>query len=129
MKLNCIEISINNEELGCQVTFSEKRSLGEKAANMSVQEIIDSTGKYLLIQRSYADYEDENEYVYYETHDGNFAGELVDYEITLSKQCLELDQTEGKIIVSISPTAKEYRELKKTLPLLVNKSGKLIINE
>lgn len=53
MKINCIEISINDEELGCQVTFSEKKDLGEDSENMTVQEIIDSIGRYLLIQRSY----------------------------------------------------------------------------
>ena len=53
MKINCIEISISDEELGCQVTFSEKKDLGEESANMTVQEIIDSIGRYLLIQRSY----------------------------------------------------------------------------
>ncbi len=26
MKINCIEISINDEELGCQVSFSNKKS-------------------------------------------------------------------------------------------------------
>ena len=57
MKLNCIEISINDDDLGCQVTFSEKKDLGEESANMSVQEIIDSIGKYLLIQRSYPEFE------------------------------------------------------------------------
>jgi hypothetical protein len=33
MKLNCIEISINDEELGCQVTFYEKKDLGEETTN------------------------------------------------------------------------------------------------
>ena len=42
MKLNCIEIAINDEELGCQVTFSEKKDLGEETANMTVQEITNS---------------------------------------------------------------------------------------
>jgi len=129
MKLSCIEISINDEELGCQVTFSEKKSLGEEAANMSVQEIIDSTGKYLLIQRSYPDYEDESDYIYFETHDEQFAGGLVDYEMVLSKECFELNLSNGKIKVLISPTDREYSELKKALPILTNKSGKLNIND
>ncbi|MEA3436862.1 MAG: hypothetical protein U9R43_10395, partial [Thermodesulfobacteriota bacterium] len=90
MKINCIEISINDEELGCQVTFSEHKGLGEEAAEMSVQEIIDSTGKYLLIQRSYPDYEDESDYIYFETHNEEYAGELKDYEMVLTKEGFEL---------------------------------------
>ncbi len=128
MKFNCIEISISNEEIGCQITFSDKKSLGEEASNMSVQEIIDSIGNYLLIQRSFADYEDENNYVYYETHHEQFIGELIDYQIILSKNCFELNLPNGKIEVSINPTDKEFSELKEALPYLLNKSGKLIIH-
>jgi len=128
MKFNCVDISINDDELGCQVTFSEKKSLGEEAAKMSVQEIIDLTGKYLLIQRSYPDYEDESDYIYFETHDEQFAGRLVDYEMVLSQECFELNLSNSKIEVLISPSDNEYSELKKALPLLTNKSGKLIIN-
>lgn len=129
MKLNCIEISISDEELGCQVTFSEKKSLGEEAANMSVQEIIDSTGRYLLIQRSYPEYEFESDYIYFETHDEEYAGELVDYEMVLSKECFELNLSNEKIEVLITPTDIEYSKLKKILPILTNNSGKLIVND
>lgn len=129
MKINCIEISISDEELGCQVTFSEKKSLGEKAAHMSVQEIINSTGKYLLIQRSYPDYEDESDYIYFETHNEEYAGELSDYEMFLSKERFRLKLQNGEIEVLIKPTDKEYSELKKVLSILTNKTGKLIIND
>ena len=129
MKINCIEISINDDDLGCQVCFSEKKSLGEEAADMSVQEIIDSTGEYLLIQKSYPEYEFESEYIYFETHDGEFSGELVDYEMILSKERFELNLKNEKIEVLINPSKKEYSKLKKILPILTNKSGKLIIND
>ena len=129
MKINCIEISISDEELGCEVTFSEKKDLGEESESMSVQEIINSIGEYLLIQRSYADFEDEGDYIYFETHDEEYAGELSDYEMVLSKERFELKLLNGEIEVLINPTDKEYSELKKILPILTNKSGKLIIND
>jgi hypothetical protein len=129
MKINCIEISISNEELGCQVSFSNKKSLGEELSHMTVQEIIDSTGEYLLIQRSYPDYEDESDYIYFETHKEEFAGELSDYEIVLSRERFELKMTDGEIEVLINPTDKVYLELKKILPILINKTGKLIVND
>jgi len=129
MKINCIEISISDEGLGCQVTFSEKKSLGEEAAHMSVQEIINSTGEYLLIQRSYPDFEDESDYIYFETHNEEYAGELWDYEMVLTKERFELKLRNEKIEVLINPTDKEYSELKKILPILTNKIGKLIIND
>lgn len=129
MKINCIEISISDEELGCQVTFSEKKDLGEKSANMTVQEIIDSIGRYLLIQRSYPEFEDESDYIYFETYDEEFSGELSDYEMVLSRERFELKTIDGIIEVLINPTDKEYSELKKILPILTNKTGKLIVND
>jgi|SRR5690554_986994 hypothetical protein len=129
MKINCIEISISDEELGCQVTFSEKKDLGEESANMTVQEIIDSIGRYLLIQRSYPEFEDESDYIYFETHDEEFSGELSDYEMVLSRERFELKTIDGIIEVLINPTDKEYSELKKILPILTNKTGKLIVND
>ena len=129
MKINCIEISISDEELGCQVTFSEKKDLGEESANMTVQEIIDSIGRYLLIQRSYPEFEDESDYIYFETHDEEFSGELSDYEMVLSRELFELKLIDGKIEVLINPTDKEYSELKEILPILTNTTGKLIIND
>lgn len=129
MKIHCIEISINDEELGCQVSFSSKKSLGEEVSQMTVQEIIDSTGEYLLIQRSYPEFEDESDYIYFETHNEEYAGELKDYEMVLTKERFELRLRNGKIEVLINPTDKEYSELKKILPILTNKTGKLIIND
>lgn len=127
MKINCIEISISDEELGCQVTFSEKKDLDENAADITTQEIIDSIGRYLLIQRSYPELKDESDYIYFETHNEEFAGELSDYEMVLSRERFELKIIDEKIEVIINPTDKEYTELKKTLPILTNKTGKLII--
>lgn len=129
MKIKCIEISINDEDLGCQVTFSENKSLGEKAAKMSIQEIIDSTGEYLLIQRSYPEFEDESDYIYFETHNVEYAGELSDYEMVLSRERFVLKLLNGEIEVLINPTDKEYSDLKKVLSILTNKTGKLTIND
>jgi hypothetical protein len=129
MKINCIEIAINDEELGCQVTFSEKEDLGEESAHMSVQEIIDSIGRYLLLQRSYPEDEFESGNYYFETHDENLCGDLVDYEMTLSRNLFELRILNETIEVVIKPTEKEFAQLKDVLPILTDKKGKLIIND
>lgn len=65
----------------------------------------------------------------FETHNEEFAGELSDYEMVLSREQFELKLIDGKIEVLINPTDKEYPELKKILPILTNKTGKLIIND
>ncbi len=128
MKLNCSEISINDDDLGCQITFSEDRDLGKETENMSVKEILDSTGRYLLLQRSYP----ENKYgsnYYFETHNESLCGALINYEMTLSRTYFEFKIQNEKIAISINPTEKEFGELKKILQRLTNKKGKLTIND
>ena len=129
MKLNCIEISINDDDLGCQVTFSENKRLGEETANMSVSEIIESIGRYLLLQRSYPEDEFDSNNYYFETHNENLCGDLTDYQMILSRTFFELEIQSEKIEVSINPTEKEFNELKKVLSLLTNKNGNLIVND
>ena len=129
MKLNCIEISINDDDLGCQVTFSENKRLGEELSNMSVSEIIESIGRYLLLQRSYPEDEFDSNNYYFETHNENLCGGLIDYQMKLSRTFFELEMQNEKIEVSINPTEKEFKELKKVLSLLTNKNGKLIVND
>jgi len=129
MKLNCIEIAINDEDLGCQVTFSENKSLGEESANMTTSEIIKSIGRYLLIQRSYPEDEFDSNNYYFETHNENLCGDFTNYQMKLSRTHFELEIKNEKIEVSINPTEKEFNDLKKVLSLLTNKNGKLIVND
>ncbi|MDD4972448.1 MAG: hypothetical protein PHT07_23710 [Paludibacter sp.] len=133
MKFNCKEISINDEDLGCQILFTENADIGSKSENMSVKEIMESTGKYLLIQRFYPEDDFEDDYEsgnsYYETHDKNLCGDFEDFELELSRQFLVLKFPTENIEISIQPTEKEFIELKTLLPVLTNKNGKLIINE
>ena len=129
MELNCIEILINDDDLGCQVIFSEKKDLGEETENMTVNEIIESIGRYLLLQRSYPEDDYASGNYYFETHDKKLSGNLIDYEMILSRSYFELNIQNEKIEISINPTKKEFFELIKVLTILTNKNGRLIIND
>ena len=129
MKLDCKEISINDGELGCEVTFSENEDLGSKNENMSLKEIIDSIGRYLLLQRTYPEDDFGRDYYYFETHDENLGGELEDFEIVLSRHCFELIFDSEIIEISINPSDKEFADLMHILPILINEQGNLTINE
>lgn len=130
MNLDCKEISISDTELGCQVTFSEKMVSGEEMVNTSVTEITESTGKYLLLQRSYPEGELDSDFIYYETHNENYIGELTDYEVVVSKKYFELKfNSDKKIKVLINPTEKEYSKLKEILPILTNNSNKITLED
>ena len=129
MKINCSEISINDDDLGCQITFSENRDLRKETENMSVKEIIDSTNRYLLLQRSYPEDKYGSNNFYFETHNENLCGDLIDYEMMLSRTYFEFKIRNEKIGILINPTEKEFGELKKALQILTNKKGKLTIND
>jgi len=129
MKLDCKEISINNGELGCEVTFSENEELGSKIEHMSFEEIIDSIGRYLLLQRTYPEGDFGKNNYYFETHDENLCGELNNFEIALSRQSFELKFDSEIVEISINPSDKEFEALKLILPILINNRGGLIINE
>ena len=129
MKLDCKEISISDEDFGCQITFSENEDLGSETEHLSFNEIIESIGRYLLIQRSYPENDIGNGNYYFETHNENLCGDLEDFEIFLSRNCFELRFSEDNIEISINPTEKEFAELKRVLPILIFGKGRLIINE
>jgi hypothetical protein len=133
MEFNCKEILIYDEDLGCQILFTENANIGSKSQNISIKELMKSTSKYLLIQRFYSedDFEDNSESInsYYETHDDNLCGGLENFELELSRHFLMLRFPAENIEISIKPTEKEYTELKTLLPVLTNKKGKISIND
>lgn len=82
---------------------------------MSVSEIIDSIGRYLLIQRLYAEDEFNNNNYYFETHNENLCGDLTDYKMKLSRTHFELEIKNDIIEVSINPKKEEFIDLIKVL--------------
>jgi hypothetical protein len=129
MKFDCKEISINDGELGCEVTFSENEELGSKIENMSFKEIIDSIGRYLLLQRTYPEDDLCRDNYYFETHYEKLCGELEDFEIVLSRKSFELKFDSEIVEISINPSDKEFADLVYILPIIINKRGSLIISE
>jgi hypothetical protein len=71
MKINfqCIELTIQDEELGCTVTFSDSRSADDQFK--TEEEIMNSIEKYLLIQRTYAEDEYDKENYHIESSESN----------------------------------------------------------
>ena len=67
MKINfqCIELSIQDQEMGCTVTFSDSKSADDQYK--TEHEIMNSVTKYLLIQKTYAEDEYDMDYCYMES--------------------------------------------------------------
>ena len=71
MKINfqCIELTIQDEELGSTVTFSDSRSTDDQFK--TEEEILNSVEKYLLIQKTYAEDEYNKENYHIESSESN----------------------------------------------------------
>ena len=129
MKFNCKEISISDEEFGCTLTFSEKEDNGSFEIGMTIDEIMASTGQYILLQRTYPEDEYESDYYYLETSNPDKSGELKDFSIHLYRTRFLMTYNNETFEIGINTNDEEFESLKKILEKLTNKRGQLIIHD
>ncbi len=130
MEFDCKEISINDEEFGCTVTFSEDPDDGLSQMNMSIKEIMESTtGQYLLLQRTYPEDELETDYYYLETSNPDKLGELKNFDIDLYRTRFLMKFQDDLYDLSIHISDNKFEKLKKALKIITYKRGKLITHD
>lgn len=127
MKFVCKEISVSVEEFGCTVTLSENKDDYEFENQKTVDEIMDSIGQYIMLQRTYGEDEFEEDYYYFETSDFEKSGELDDFEIVLTEKKFILTIENDKYEIQIEPNEQEWNELKKAIKRLTEHKGRLNI--
>ena len=91
MKFECKELEIDNQEFGCSITFSENVNNGICEENLTFDEMLHSIGTYIMLQRTYAEDEFEEDYCYFESNDSEKSGELENFEINLSRNQFSLN--------------------------------------
>jgi len=128
MKFECKELSINDEPFGCSVSLSNTQEDLNFEKKLTVDEIIDSFGQYVMLQRTYAEDEFEEDYYYFETNEIDKSGELNDFEIILTKNEFTLSIENEKYEIQINLTEQELNELKEALKILTEHKGRLLIN-
>ena len=126
MNFVCKEISSNDEEFGCTVTLSEKEDSGFDYEE-TVEEIMNATDQYLMLQKTYGEDEFEEDYFYIESRDFEKSGELEDFEIFLTETEFIITFENEKYVIQISPNRKVFDELKKVLSEFTECKGKLNI--
>ena len=127
MNFVCKEISISDEEFGCTVTFSEKEEVNDFENQKTVEEIMDSIGEYVMLQKTYGEDEFEEDYYYLETSDFEKSGELDDFEIILTETKFVLTTETEKYEIQIQPDTKNFDDLKSVLSKIAESKGKLNI--
>lgn len=128
MKFVCKEISISDEEFGCTVTLSENEDENEFENQKTVDEIMDSIGQYVMLQRTYGEDEFEEDYYYFESSDFDKSGELDEFEITLTENKFILTINNDKYEIHIHPNDQEWAELKTAIKRITEHKGQLNIN-
>ena len=115
MKFNCKEISINDEAFGCTLTFSEKIEDGKAQAKMTIEELMNSMGQYVMLQRTYAEDEFEKDYYYIETNDPDKCGDLKNFKITLSRTKFLMTYDNELFEITINVDNQQFENLKKAI--------------
>jgi hypothetical protein len=129
MKLDCKEISISDDELGCTIEFSEEKEEFDVNIKKSVKEILASIKPYILLQRTYGEDEFEEDYYYFETLDFDKAGELKDFTIEVYRKKIVITYNNEIFEITIHAKDKIFENLKTALKKIANKDGQLRIYE
>ena len=116
MKINfhCIELTIQDEELGCTVTFSDSRSADDQFK--TEEELINSDEKYLLIQRTYAEdeYDEENFYIESSESDTDF-DPFEKMIMKLTRDRLDVNWSGEQLIIGLNLNNQELENLLRIL--------------
>jgi hypothetical protein len=114
MNFQCKELSISDEELGCAVSFSDSKTSEDQFK--TIEEILNSNEKYLLIQRTYP--EDEYEFDYYHIESSETDTELNSKDkmiVKLSLEKFEIDWSGDHLEIGLNLTDIEMKNLKEIL--------------
>jgi hypothetical protein len=126
MKFICKEIQMENQEFGCTITFSENMDNDICEEKLTFDEIIDSIGTYIMLQRTYAEDELEEDYCYFESSDPEKSGELENFEINLSRNQFVLNFEKEVYEIQLNLGNKIFEKLKENLKIITSEKGQLI---
>ncbi len=125
MKFNCKQVTIEDEEFGCTVTFSEDKCEDER----SIDKIMASQGQYILLQRTYAEDDFEDDYYYVEMSDFDKSGDLRHFNIDLYRNRFMMSDKNETIEININISDRKFEKLKTALNKIVNKNSPIKIHE
>jgi hypothetical protein len=127
MNFKCKEISISDEYLGFTVTFSD--SVEQEFYKTHSYDEINKNEKYLMLQRTYPEDEDESDYYTISLSDFEKSGELNDFTIELDINKFRIEWSNLKAEIELEIDNKEFKKLVEAIKVITNDRGSLIINE
>ena len=129
MEFECKEIRVSYEELGCTVTFSDTPDKGY-IENQSVEEIMNSNEKYLLLQRTYPEDEfEKDDFCYIETNDFETSGHYSEFKMELDENEINVNWEDNEVRVGLKMNVEEYKKLISALRIITKQTGNLKIKQ
>lgn len=128
-KFECKELSISDLEFGCEITFSENPDTNESSEELTVDEILASTKQYIMLQRTYAEDEFDDDDYYFESSDFVKSCELEDFKIELSRERFAININNEMFEAKINVDKIEFEQLKLVLTKIINGKGDFIIED
>lgn len=125
MKFSCKEISINDEDLGCTISFSENIDNDEFEKERSIDEIMASIGQYITLQRTYPEDDFQKDSYSFESSDFDKSGELVDFQIDLYRAQFVMTFNKELYEIQINVDDQKFENLKVALTKIANGKGQL----
>ena len=115
MNFECKKLTITDDPVfGCTIEFSDSIETDSEA--ITIEELYSPMVKYLLIQRSYPEELDDNDWYTIESSEADIDFSQKDkMYVTLSPNRFEIYCSGEKIVIGLNLLEKEYKNLEKTL--------------
>ena len=118
MNFQCEELTISDEELGCTITFSDSKSADDQFK--TIDEIINSDEKYLLIQKTYPEDDYEDDYYHIESSESDTVLDSEDkITVRLSRDSFEISWSGDHLKIGLNLTHKELKDLKEIFEVVL----------
>lgn len=130
MKIDCKRIEIEVNEFQFSLTFYEKEhdDTFETAKKITAENVMDSLGEYISLNRSYAEDEFDSDYYYLEASDLEKSTELEDFTVDLFRNKLTLNCNNELFEINFAVNDLLFNDLKNSLINLSFKKGHLTIH-
>lgn len=116
MKTNfqCIELTIQDEEFGCTITFSDSRSADDQFKSM--EEIMNSDEKYLLIQRTHPEDDYDADYYYIESSESDEIFKPNEkINIVLNQNLIKVNTAGEQLSIGLNLDNRKLKDLERIL--------------
>jgi len=120
MKFICKQLTINDDaDFGCTIEFSDTIDKGQE--NQSVTDLLNPKDKYFLVQRSYPEDFDEDDFYHVETTESDIELSYKDkLYFELNPERVKIRMAYDVITIGLNLEPEEYKGLKR----IINKKFK-----